>query len=345
MPRRLFTLLVCAAAPAATLMAQTFSGSEALDASVNLAIAQGKLPGAVLVVGHEGRVVYHKAYGKRALVPAPEAMTEDTIFDLASLTKVVATTSSLMKLFEQGKFRVERQDDGLHPRISGRQERDHNSRSDDPFLRPRARLGAGTAWNGYDTGIARPLHRQTRRPAGRALRLQRHQFHTAGRNGSPPERQLLDPNTRAQNIFQPLGMKDTMFLPPLRCSRASLPRNDPAQRTAAARRRARPDRAEHGRRRRPRGPVLHSRRPGAICPDDAEWRGTRRRANFQPADGSEIHSSRRRPPDQPILRGLGWDIDSPLVGESRRTVSHRFLRPHGLHWHIHLDRSLDRSLT
>ena len=62
--------------------------------------------GAVLVVGHNGQVVYRKAYGKRALVPQPETMTVDTVFDCASLTKVIATTSSMMKLFEQGKFRL-----------------------------------------------------------------------------------------------------------------------------------------------------------------------------------------------------------------------------------------------
>ena len=58
------------------------------------------------MVGHNGRVVYRKAYGQRAVVPQVESMTADTIFDCASLTKVIATTSSLMKLFEQGKFRL-----------------------------------------------------------------------------------------------------------------------------------------------------------------------------------------------------------------------------------------------
>src|SRR5690349_19037178 len=96
-------VLWCAALAAATLSAQTFAGAPALDNAINLAIEQGRLPGAVLVVGHNGEVIYRKAYGKRALVPTPEAMTVDTIFDVASLTKVVATTSSLMKLFEQGK--------------------------------------------------------------------------------------------------------------------------------------------------------------------------------------------------------------------------------------------------
>ncbi len=86
---------------------QTFSASADLDAAINLAIAQKKLPGAVLIVGHAGRIVHRKAYGNRAILPVPEKMTLDTIFDCASLTKVVATTSSMMKLFEQGKVRPE----------------------------------------------------------------------------------------------------------------------------------------------------------------------------------------------------------------------------------------------
>ena len=54
--------------------------------------------------GHNGQVVYRKAYGYRALLPAKEPMTIDTIFDIASLTKIVATTSAMMKLFEQGRY-------------------------------------------------------------------------------------------------------------------------------------------------------------------------------------------------------------------------------------------------
>src|SRR6476646_10100970 len=93
----------CAARCATALSAQSYS---AIDDAINLAIQEGKLPGAVLMIGHNGKVVYQRAYGKRALIPQPEDMTLDTIFDCASLTKVIATTSSLMKLFEQGKFRL-----------------------------------------------------------------------------------------------------------------------------------------------------------------------------------------------------------------------------------------------
>lgn len=69
-------------------------------------IADKKLPGAVVVVGHKGKIVYRKAFGNRALVPAPEPMTVDTVFDAASLTKPVATATSIMILVERGSLRL-----------------------------------------------------------------------------------------------------------------------------------------------------------------------------------------------------------------------------------------------
>jgi CubicO group peptidase (beta-lactamase class C family) len=77
-----------------------------IDALVEADIAAKKLPGAVVLVGHKGKIVFRKAYGNRSLVPTVEPMTVDTIFDLASLTKVVATTTSIMILVEQGKVRL-----------------------------------------------------------------------------------------------------------------------------------------------------------------------------------------------------------------------------------------------
>ena len=77
-----------------------------IDELVNADIKDKKLPGAVVLVGHKGKIVFRKAYGNRSLVPTVEPMTVDTIFDLASLTKVVATTTSIMILVEQGKLRL-----------------------------------------------------------------------------------------------------------------------------------------------------------------------------------------------------------------------------------------------
>src|SRR5947207_2495736 len=62
-----------------------------LDPLIEKAVADGAIPGAVLLVGHNGRVVYRQAFGYRSLEPVREPMSVDTIFDLASLTKCVAT--------------------------------------------------------------------------------------------------------------------------------------------------------------------------------------------------------------------------------------------------------------
>ena len=76
----------------------------AIDRIVNQAIEAKKFPGAVVIVGHRGRIVFHKAYGNRLLIPQPEAMSENTVFDVASLTKVLATTTAIMQLYQQGRF-------------------------------------------------------------------------------------------------------------------------------------------------------------------------------------------------------------------------------------------------
>ena len=78
----------------------------ALDAVVNSAVDADQIPGAVLLVGQRDRILWRKAYGSRSLLPQREPMTVDTIFDLASLTKIFATTASIMKLVEAGKVRL-----------------------------------------------------------------------------------------------------------------------------------------------------------------------------------------------------------------------------------------------
>src|SRR4029077_83767 len=102
------------AAPTPTLPPETAPSTEFPTVSMLIddAIAANRLPGAVVVIGHDGKVVFHRAYGSRKIAnelrldvsAAPaEAMTEDTIFDMASLTKILATATAVMQLYEQGK--------------------------------------------------------------------------------------------------------------------------------------------------------------------------------------------------------------------------------------------------
>jgi CubicO group peptidase (beta-lactamase class C family) len=77
-----------------------------IDAVVREALDRGDCPGAVVVVVHDGHVVWRKAYGLRAKQPESVPMTADTVFDMASLTKPMATAASVMVLVEQGKLRL-----------------------------------------------------------------------------------------------------------------------------------------------------------------------------------------------------------------------------------------------
>src|ERR1700680_2959498 len=98
--------LSSAALAAAQKTAATSSRLDVIDGIVAEAIRDGQTPGAVVLIGHDGQVIYRKAFGERALEPRHEAMIVDTIFDLASLTKVVATTPAVMQLVQKGQVRV-----------------------------------------------------------------------------------------------------------------------------------------------------------------------------------------------------------------------------------------------
>ncbi len=91
-----------------------------IDAEVEKAIADKNMPGAVVIIGHKGKIVYRQAFGNRALVPAVEKMTVDTIFDVASLTKVVATATSIMILVERGQIRLSDTVDKFIPELKGK---------------------------------------------------------------------------------------------------------------------------------------------------------------------------------------------------------------------------------
>ncbi len=98
--------------PQLTVSAPAAAGMSAarlavIDDLVAEGIAQQRMPGCVVVVGRQGHVVHRKAYGLRQVAPAEEEMTVDTIFDLASLTKPVATATSVLLLIQDGRLQLE----------------------------------------------------------------------------------------------------------------------------------------------------------------------------------------------------------------------------------------------
>src|SRR5206468_1741262 len=77
-----------------------------IDDAVKAALERKELPGAVVVVVHRGKVILRKAYGSASLQPDKAAMVPELVFDLASLTKPIATATAIMLLMEQGKLDV-----------------------------------------------------------------------------------------------------------------------------------------------------------------------------------------------------------------------------------------------
>src|ERR1041384_690222 len=98
----------CRTTPPASFSSFSFRQDKLAEmgAAIEEAIADHQTPGAVLWIEHEG-VAYHKAFGERAVEPVPEPMTEPTIFDAASLTKVIATAPAVMLLMERGALEVD----------------------------------------------------------------------------------------------------------------------------------------------------------------------------------------------------------------------------------------------
>src|SRR4051812_46144042 len=214
--------LWCAAPRATAVSAQSYS---AIDNAINLAIEQGKLPGAVVLIGHNGTVVYEKAYGRRAIVPQPEAMTLDTIFDCASLTKVIATTSSVMKLFEQGKFRLNDKITDYIPEFQGGKSdiTIRNLLTHFSGLQPDVPLVP--VWSGYQHGIDLA---NTVKPAGPPAARYVYSdinFELLGELVHRLSGKMLSEYAR-KTIFLPLRMNDSMFQPPA----SLLPRIAPTER-------------------------------------------------------------------------------------------------------------------
>src|ERR1035437_3807944 len=104
----LVCLCSCRTSPPARTVAAPFYAPKLaeMDAAIERAIEGKRCPGGVLWLEHPG-VTYHKAYGHRALIPTEEPMTEDTIFDLASLTKVIACSPAVMLLIERGQVKLD----------------------------------------------------------------------------------------------------------------------------------------------------------------------------------------------------------------------------------------------
>ena len=194
----------------------------AIDHLMEEAIARHDCPGGVLWIEHAG-VVHTRAYGRRAVVPKPEPMTPDTLFDAASLTKALATTPSILILFDRGKLDLEAPVARYLPRFQGEGRERVTLRH---LLTHTSGLRSGLprqpAWAGYDAGIERAVAERPEIPPGTEFRYSDINFILLGEvvrvvAGEPLNRFV------EREIYRPLGMRETGFLPGPRLLRRTAP--------------------------------------------------------------------------------------------------------------------------
>lgn len=186
----------------------------AVDHVIEDGIAAGRLPGAVLVVGHAGGVVYQRAYGERAVEPAAEAMTTDTIFDMASLTKCLATTTAVMQMYEQGKVGLDEVVAKYLPEFGVNGKSGVTVRE---LLTHTSGLPADVkltdAWSGKAEGVRRAMESGLETAPGTAFKYSDINFITLGVLVERISGERLEEYAQ-RHVFEPLGMTETRYLPP-----------------------------------------------------------------------------------------------------------------------------------
>ncbi len=285
----------------------------AMDAAIGQAIASNKCPGGVLWLEHNG-TAYHKAFGHRALVPEREPMTEDTIFDVASLTKVVACTPAIMVLIERGAVEldapvqryIEEFTGGRKDVVTVRQLMTHTS-----GLRPG--IGARSDWEGQAGAIRKACEEEELRSSpGSVYKYSDINFFLLGEIVQRVSGVPLEVFVRRE-LYEPLKMIDTGFLPP------------PGERPRIA-----PTEVINGQP--PLRGVVHdptARKMGGVAGHAGLFttaadlaRYARMLLNRGELDGVRIlqpatvdlMTSVQTPSDLAARRGLGWDIDTRYSG-------------------------------
>jgi len=199
---------------ASHLKAQEDPEFRQIDRIVEGGIAAKKFPGAVVIAGHKGKIIFHKAYGNSSLIPAPEAMTEDTIFDLASLTKVLATAPAIMQLYEQGRFQLNDPVAQYLPQFAANGKQDITIRqllTHYSGLPPDVSLD--DPWEGKEEGLRRAFAATPVTAPGVQFRYSDINFIVLGALVEKLSGLTLD-QYQQRYLAQPLGVEHMRFLPP-----------------------------------------------------------------------------------------------------------------------------------
>ncbi len=196
---------------------------------LNAAVAAHHPPGAVVLVGHEGRVAFERAYGDRKLAGEPgldgepsaaEPMTEDTIFDMASLSKCLSTATAVMQLYEQGKVQFDEPVEKYLPAFNA----EHDPERAKVTVRMLLTHTSGEApdvdlkdaWGLEKPDFMEGVHRALTTPLmsapGEVFRYSDVNFILLGYMVQVLSGEPLDVYAQ-EHIFKPLGMTETRYLP------------------------------------------------------------------------------------------------------------------------------------
>ncbi len=281
-----------------------------IEPVVEKAVRDGRTPGAVVIIGQGDRVVYRRAFGWRSLRPERSPMAEDTIFDIASLTKAVATATAVMQLVEGGKIRLDAPAATYWPTfkrngkagITVRQLLTHYS-----GLRPDLR--EHPRWTGYASALKRIAAEKPLRTPGRSFIYSDLNYVVLGEIVRHVSGLGLDVFCR-KRIFEPLGMEDTGFGPiaPGRRIAPTVSRNG----TFLCGSVHDPSCYKMG------GIAGHA---GLFSTADDLAKFARMMLNGGVLEGARIlkpetvriMTSPQSPPGRPRLRGLGWDLEPPFA--------------------------------
>jgi CubicO group peptidase (beta-lactamase class C family) len=287
----------------------------AMDALIAQAIAEKKLPGGVLWI-ERGSVVHSKSFGHRALVPQAEPMSPDTLFDAASLTKVIATTPAIGLLLEQGCLKLDAPVRDSLPEFTGEGRERVTLRhllTHTSGLRPG--LGLVPEWQGAEKALQLACAEKLQAPPGTQFVYSDINFILLGEIVRRVSGEPLD-LFAARTIFGPLKMRDTTFLP----SAGTRPRIAPTTATNGIYLRGE---VHDPTARRMRGVAGHAglfttaadlARFARMLLHGGELEGVR---VFRP-ETIGLMTSVQSPGAVTARRGLGWDIDSPYSGPRGR---------------------------
>lgn len=279
----------------------------AVDAIMKAAVAEEIPPGAVVLIGHDGKVVYRKAFGYRSLEPRREAMTVDTVFDMASLTKCLATAVSVTRMVELGQIRLNDPVAKYLPEFAQNGKQDITIRqlaTHYSGLPPD--LDLRQPWDGYESAVRMAMAEKLDYPPGSKFVYSDINYIVLGELVHRVSGMTLDKYAEA-HIYVPLKMTHTTFNPP----------------SAWRRKMESTEFDEHGVMLRG---VVHdptARRMGGVAGHAGLFSTADDLAKFAQAmlnGGKPILSpasvQKMTTPQQPLvgsaLRGIGWDIDSPF---------------------------------